>query len=223
MNIQHIKSLPSLGTPRLRPPPSESTLLDDTLVRRFCSGDLLVFEVLVTKYQRRVTSIINATVRNQSVADELTQETLMRAYRSLPGFRFESAFSSWLYAIARNLTLSYFREQHDRADNAVSLDLVNETTAGHDTAAWQGSAPNPEEQLSQARLANTIQATVTSLSPSMREALLLREIQNLSYQEIADQLKIPLNTIRSLIFRARATIATDIRPLLDGAVLARYF
>ena len=206
----------------MRPPPSESTLLDDVLVRRFCSGNLLAFEKLVTKYQRRVSSLVNAAVRNQSVADELTQETFLRAYRNLPGFRFESAFSSWLYSIARNLTLSYFREQHDRADNAVSLDLLTETADPHDTPAWQGSAPNPEEQLSQARLATTIETTITNLSPPMRAALLLREMQDLSYQEIADELKIPINTIRSLIFRARATIATDIRPLLDSAVLKRF-
>ena len=206
----------------MRPPPSESTLLDDVLVRRFCSGNLLAFEKLVTKYQRRVSSLVNAAVRNQSVADELTQETFLRAYRNLPGFRFESAFSSWLYSIARNLTLSYFREQHDRADNAVSLDLLTETADPHDTPAWQGSAPNPEEQLSQARLATTIETTITNLSPPMRAALLLREMQDLSYQDIAVELIIPINNIRSLIFRARATIATDIRPLLDSAVLKRF-
>lgn len=204
-----------------RPAPSEIGKVDDMLIRRFCDGDLRAFEVLVTKYQRRVAALINTSVRNGAVAEELTQEAFLRAYRSLPGFRFESAFSTWLYAIARNLTTSYFRDGQVQAENAVSMDVLLETMTPLENASWEGLAPEPEDYLIGTQLAAGIDQSIANLSPNMRSAFLLRELDDLSYQEIADQLLMPLNTVRSLIFRARATIGSDIRPILSKASSVR--
>ncbi|MBC7455522.1 MAG: sigma-70 family RNA polymerase sigma factor [Massilia sp.] len=193
------------------------------LIRCFCDGDLCAFEVLVTKYQRRVAALINASVRNAAVAEELTQEAFLRAYRSLPGFRFESAFSTWLYAIARNLTTSYFRDGQVRAENAIPMDLLTETMSLQENASWEGCVSGPDEHLSGVQLVAGIEQSIANLSPHMRSAFLLRELDDLSYQEIAEQLTMPLNTVRSLIFRARATIGSDIRPLLSKAIPVRSF
>ncbi len=201
-----------------RPPPSEQAKVDDLLVRRFLTGDLRAFEVLVTKYQRRIAAVINASVRNDSVAEELTQETFLRAYRGLANFRFESAFSTWLYTIARNITMSHHRDGRDRAERGVSLDLLHETLGDAEVIALEGAAPSAEEEISSQQLLASIQEAINKLSPQMREAVMLRETEGLSYAEIATRLNVPLNTTRSLIFRARATIAAHIRPVLDKAM-----
>ncbi len=201
-----------------RPALSEIGKVDDTLIRRFCEGDLRAFEVLVTKYQRRVAALINTSVGNAAVAEELTQEAFLRAYRNLPGFRFESAFSTWLHAIARNLTTTYFRDGQARAENAIPMDLLLETMTPLENANWQGLAPGPDEYLMGAQLAAGIDQSIANLSPSMRSAFLLRERDELSYQEIAEQLLMPISTIRSLIFRARATIGSEIRPIMSKAI-----
>ncbi|MGK5020259.1 sigma-70 family RNA polymerase sigma factor [Janthinobacterium lividum] len=206
-----------------QPELSEIGKVDNLLIRRFCSGDLRAFEVLVTKYQRRVAALINASVRNNAVAEELTQEAFLRAYRSLPEFRFESAFSTWLYAIARNLTMSYFRDGQEQDENSIPMDLLTETMVLQDNASWKGHAPGPDEHLCGAQLAAGIEQSIENLTPSMRSAFLLRERDDLSYQAIATQLCMPLNTVRSLIFRARATISSDIRPMLSKAISVRSF
>lgn len=218
MNSSDDSSPAEPSTKPPRPPPSEQAKVDDLLVRRFCAGDLLAFEVLVTKYQRRIAALINTSVRNDSVAEELTQETFLRVYRGLPNFRFESAFSTWLYTIARNITTSYHRDGRDRADRSVSLDEMAEEMGSTDMLMREGAAPSAEEEVSAQQLLAAIQQAIEKLSPQTREALLLRETQDLSYNEIAERLQVPLNTARSLIFRARATIATEIRPLLSKAI-----
>ncbi len=215
-----ISKLPQIHS---RPEPSEIGKVDNLLIRRFCDGDLRAFEILVTKYQRRITALINASVRNTAVAEELTQEAFLRAYRCLPSFRFESAFLTWLSAIARNLTMSYFRDGQMRADNAIPIDLLTETMGLQERANWEGYATGPHEYLCGAQLVEGIQQSIANLSPHMRSAFLLRERDNLSYQTIAEQLDMPVNTIRSLISRARATIGCEIRPLLSDTITERPF
>ena len=193
-------------------------LVDHLLIQRFNSGDVRAFEILVTKYQRRVASLVNKTVRNAGVAEELTQEVFLRAYRALANFRFESAFSTWLYTIARNAAASYHRDGHAHADNAISLQaLADDATSVHGAATAETSS-SPEDSLSGQQLLIAIQQSIERLSPQMRSSILMREMDQCSYAEIASALSIPLNTVRSLIFRARATIAVDIRPLLDSAI-----
>jgi RNA polymerase sigma-70 factor, ECF subfamily len=215
------ESAAATGKPHVRPPPSEQAKVDDLLVRRFCAGELRAFEVLVTKYQRRIAALINTSVRNDSVAEELTQETFLRAYRGLPNFRFESAFSTWLYTIARNITTSYHRDGRDRADRSISLDALTEESGNPDLATLEGANASAEDEVGAQQLLAAIHVVIENLPPQTREALLLRETQDLSYIEIAAKLNVPLNTARSLIFRARATIATQIRPLLNKAIDGR--
>jgi RNA polymerase sigma-70 factor (ECF subfamily) len=223
MTLHGIERTPEMPEAFIRPEPSPQSKVDDLLIRRFCTGELRCFEVLVTKYQRRVAALINASVRHHAVTEELTQETFLRAYRSLPNFRFESAFSTWLFTIARNLTNSYFRDGQVRADNAIPLDVLIETSSAQETAARDGLASGPDEHLSGLQLVAGIELSIANLSPRMRDAFLLREMDDLSYQEIAERLLLPLNTVRSLIFRARATIGSDIRPFVDKAISERFF
>jgi RNA polymerase sigma-70 factor, ECF subfamily len=212
---------PEDAKPHPRPEPSEQAKVDDLLIRRFCAGELRAFELLVTKYQRRVAALINNSVRNDSVAEELTQETFLRVYRGLPNFRFESAFSTWLYAIARNTATSYHRDGHGRADTSVSLDQMADENGDSESRIWQGFTSGPEAEIEGQQLVAGIQKAIQALSPPMRDALVLREMEGLSYIEIAERLKVPLNTARSLIFRARETVAAEIRPLLDVAMRER--
>lgn len=196
--------------------------VDFMLIRRFNEGDIRAFEVLVTKYQRKVASLINWSVHNNAVAEELTQETFLRAYRALGSFRFESVFSTWLFAIARNMARSYHRDGQQLADNGVPLELLaGDTNEQWSLAICTAYAPSPEENLSNVQLIEAIRQSIDSMSPQMRTSITMREIQQLSYAEIAEHLGIPLNTVRSLIFRARATIALDIRPLMDRVISAR--
>ena len=209
-------------TPLSQQADAQAVSVDFMLIRRFNEDDMRAFEVLVTKYQRRVASLINWSVHNNSVTEELTQETFLSAYRALGSFRFESAFSTWLYAIARNIARSYHRDGHQLADNGVPLDILADDAEEH----WSGVscrtyAPSPEEDLSNVQLVKAIKQSIDSMSPQMRTSITMREIEQFSYTEIAEHLGIPLNTVRSLIFRARATIALDIRPLLDRVISAR--
>lgn len=195
--------------------------MDHLLIERFNGGDIQAFEVLVTKYQRRVASLINMKVRNAAVAEELTQEVFLRAYRALGNFRFECPFASWLYAIARNAATSYYRDGNMTADNSVPFDVLLETDGLDYAAGFDNHVASPEDQLEGEQLLIAIQQSIDRLSPQMRRSITMREMEECSYAEIADALSIPLNTVRSLIFRARATIALDIRPLLDRAISAR--
>lgn len=200
--------------------PAGHRSVDHLLIQRFNDGDIAAFEVLVIKYQRRVASLINMNVRNGSVAEELTQEVFLRTYRALVNFRFESAFSTWLYMIARNIATSYYRDGHMHADNAVSMDVLAETDHPIYTPGAENYAPSPEDSLCGQQLLFAIEQSIDRLSPQMRNSITMREVEQCSYAQIADALDIPLNTVRSLIFRARATIAHDIRPLLDSAISA---
>ena len=195
--------------------------VDYLLVERFNAGDIQAFEILVTKYQRRVAWIIDQQVRHAAVAEELTQEVFLRAYRALGNFRFESAFATWLYTIARNAANTYYRDGHVHADNAMSIDAVHENTESACASIPVQTSPSPEEDLSVRQLLAAIEQSIERLSPQMRTSIIMREMEECSYADIADKLHIPLNTVRSLIFRARATIALDIRPLLDRAISTR--
>ena len=201
--------------------PHAHRLVDHLLIERFNNGEIRAFEILVTKYQRRVASLINKTVHNTAVTEELTQEVFLRVYRALANFRFESAFSTWLYTIARNTATTYYRDGHVHADNAVSIQALAEAGGAANDEVTSETAPSPEDDMSSQQLLIAIGQSIERLSPHMRTSIVMREMEECSYAEIANALSIPLNTVRSLIFRARATIALDIRPLLDRANSAR--
>ncbi len=196
--------------------------VDRLLIDRFLQGDARAFEVLVVKYQRRIAAVIEQLVRNASLTEELTQDTFIKAYRALPGFRGESRFSTWLHSIARNTALSHLGSPQARADRAATADSLSDPAERIDADSVQGTSPSPEDELASKQLLACIELGMAGLPASQREALLLREIEGLSYAEIAERLKTPLNTVRTWIFRARETIADKLQPAMTSTRSRRW-
>jgi RNA polymerase sigma-70 factor (ECF subfamily) len=191
--------------------------VDAPLVERVKMGDARAFELIVVKYQRRIERLIGRMIRDPDLVQDLAQETFIRAYRALPQFRGESAFYTWLYRIAVNtakkalvdlkrdpvLTESALGSRDD--DEEPSSRVENELTDGE----------TPEAVLASREIARTVNAAIEALSEDLRQAITLREIEGLSYEEIATAMNCPIGTVRSRIFRAREAIAARLRPLLD--------
>lgn len=191
--------------------------VDAELVARVQRGDQRAFEMLVVKYQRRIERLIARMIRDVDLVEDIAQETFIRAYRALPGFRGESAFYTWLYRIAVNTAkkamIGLKRDpllteaamggggEDDDDSPAVDRDLTDGET--------------PESTLASRQIAETVNAAVAALSEDLRQAITLREIEGLSYEEIAEMMNCPIGTVRSRIYRAREAIATRLRPLLD--------
>ena len=196
---------------------AEPADVDRLLIERFLQGDKRAFEVLVVKYQRRIAALIERIVRNGAVAEELTQETFIKAYRALPQFRGESRFSTWLHTIARNTAVGHVGSGQAQADRAAGSGEQPDDDIGS-----AGTSPSPEEELVSRQLYDTIQRAIAELPAPQREALLLREVEGLSYAEIAERLKTPLNTVRTWIFRAREAVADKIQPSMQATRSRRW-
>ena len=183
--------------------------VDAALVERAQQGEMVAFEVLVVKYQRRVAATIRRVVREDRIAEELTQEVFLSVFVALGSFRRDGDFAAWLFTIARNAARSYLRSAQNRQDDrpAQVLDNVDETDRF-------GVAPSPEEEATAHQLFDRIDAEVAALPEVQRRALLMREIDGLDYKAIAAALEQPVNTVKSHIFRAREAIASRVRPLL---------
>ena len=186
--------------------------VDRLLIDKFLQGDARAFEVLVVKYQRRIAAVIERLVRHAAVTEDLTQETFIKAYRGLPEFRGDSQFSTWLHTIARNTAMSHLGSRQARADRAATADDLADPAGLTDADSAQGTSPSPEDELASKQLLACIERGMAELPPAQRDALLLREIEGLSYAEIAERLKTPLNTVRTWIFRARETVADTLQP-----------
>ncbi|CAM3860263.1 sigma-70 family RNA polymerase sigma factor [Roseateles saccharophilus] len=182
---------------------------DALLVREAQAGNRAAFDMLVLKYQRRVERLLARSVRSPEDVADLCQETFLAAYRALPAFRGESAFYTWLYRIAVNAAQRH-RSRHRPAG---SLD-DEDGTFGTEVAPTEDATP--EALLASRQLAQGLNAAVEALAEDQRRALLLREVDGLSYEEIADLLDCPPGTVRSRIFRAREAVAARLRPLLGG-------
>ncbi|HMQ72955.1 MAG: RNA polymerase sigma factor RpoE [Burkholderiaceae bacterium] len=191
---------------------------DALLVERVKRGDQRAFEMLVVKYQRRIERLIGRMVRDVDLVADIAQETFIRAYRALPQFRGESAFYTWLYRIAVNtakkalvdlkrdpLLLESARGGGGDGDGDETSRVENELSDG----------ATPESELASRQVARAVNAAIEALSDDLRQAILLREIEGMSYEEIADAMNCPIGTVRSRIFRAREAIAERLRPLLD--------
>jgi len=189
---------------------------DAELVERAKRGEVRAFEMLVVKYQRRIERLIGRMVRDTDLVQDIAQETFIRAYRAMPQFRGESAFYTWLYRIAVNsakkalsdmkrdpLVLEGHRSGSDEGDETSRAE--NELTDGE----------TPEAILASKEMAAVVNSAVEGLSEELRQAITLREIEGLSYEEIAEAMNCPIGTVRSRIFRAREAIALKLRPLLD--------
>jgi len=182
---------------------------DALLVREAQAGSRAAFDMLVLKYQRRVERLLSRSVRDPADVADLCQETFLAAYRALPAFRGDSAFYTWIYRIAINAAQRH-RARHRPAE---SLD-DEEGTFGTD--AHPTDDATPEALLANRQLARGLNEAVEGLAEDQRRALLLREVDGLSYDEIADLMDCPPGTVRSRIFRAREALAVRLRPLLSG-------
>jgi RNA polymerase sigma-70 factor (ECF subfamily) len=195
--------------------PAEAPPLDVDLelVRRAVAGERLAFEMLVVKYQRRVAAIIRSYVRQSRIVEELTQEAFIHVYQNLVDFRAEGRFWAWVQTIARNTAASYLRSRQNRME-----DHPRSAPEDDEQAPWErapvASAPNAQDEVASQQLFGLIAKAIDALPAQQRDALIMREIEGLDYRSIAATLGVPLNTVRSLIFRGREAIAEQIRPVL---------
>lgn len=189
---------------------------DALLVERVKRGDSRAFEMLVVKYQRRIERLIARMVRDTDLVQDIAQESFIRAYRALPGFRGESAFYTWLYRIAVNTAKKALMDM--KRDPVVSESALQAGDDPDETSRVENTltdAETPDAVLASKEIAAAVNAAVDNLSEDLRQAVTLREIEGLSYEEIAEVMNCPIGTVRSRIFRAREAIAAKLRPLLD--------
>ena len=186
--------------------------VDQQLVERAQRGDKHAFELLVVKYQRRLGRLISRFVRNAAETEDVTQEAFIKAYRALPAFRGDSAFYTWLYRIGINTAKNHLLAQARRAPTSTPFD-VEEAEAFEDALLLHEVA-TPENELMSKQVAAVVNASLQQLPEDLRTALTLREIEGMSYEEIAAVMNCPIGTVRSRIFRAREVVAANLRPLL---------
>jgi RNA polymerase sigma-70 factor (ECF subfamily) len=190
--------------------------VDAALVERVRRGDQKAFELLVVKYQRRIERLIGRMVRDSDLVQDLAQETFLRAYRALPQFRGESAFYTWLYRIAVNTAkkaLVELRREPVITESALLPAGDADETFRPETEPID--TETPDAVIASREIAAAVNAAIERLSEDLRQAVVLREIEGLSYEEIAEIMNCPIGTVRSRIFRAREAIAQRLRPLLD--------
>jgi RNA polymerase sigma-70 factor (ECF subfamily) len=189
---------------------------DAALVERVKQGDVRAFEMLVVKYQRRIERLIGRMVRDVDLVPDIAQETFIRAYRALPQFRAESAFYTWLYRIAVNTAKKALVDmKRDPVMTYTSLQGSDDDDETYRGGMEPTDGETPEALLASKEIAATVNAAIAALSEDLRQAITLREIEGLSYEEISDVMNCPIGTVRSRIFRAREAIAERLRPLLD--------
>lgn len=187
--------------------------VDQQLVERAQRGDRHAFDLLVVKYQRKLGRLISRFVRDSAEVEDVTQDAFIKAYRALPGFRGESAFYTWLYRIGINTAKNYLLANKRRPPTSTPLDA--EEAEAFDDASLLREVSTPENELMSKQIVDVVQASLTQLPEDLRSALTLREIEGLSYEEIAAVMNCPIGTVRSRIFRAREAVAENLRPLLE--------
>lgn len=194
--------------------------VDQQLVERAQRGDKHAFELLVLKYQRRLGRLISRFVRDSAETEDVTQEAFIKAYRALPSFRGDSAFYTWLYRIGINTAKNYLVSLGRRAPTTTHFDV--EESEDFEGADQLQDMNTPENIMMSKEVVGVVNATLLKLPEDLRTALTLREIEGLSYEEIAEIMGCPIGTVRSRIFRARETIATNLRPLLGTSIDKRW-
>ncbi|MDD2832734.1 MAG: RNA polymerase sigma factor RpoE [Methylotenera sp.] len=187
--------------------------IDHELVLRAQRGDKRAFGLLVDKYQRKLARLLSRMIRDQTEIEDVVQESFIKAYRALPNFRGDSAFYTWLYRIGINTAKNYLVSLGRRP--SVSTDIEIEDAENFDSGDELRTTETPESSMMTKQIAQTVNDTVEALPEDLRTAITLREIEGLSYEEIATVMGCPIGTVRSRIFRARETIALKLRPLLD--------
>ncbi len=186
--------------------------VDQQLVERAQRGDKHAFELLVAKYQRRLARLISRFVRDAAEVEDVTQEAFIKAYRALPAFRGESAFYTWLYRIGINTAKNYLLSLGRRAPTSTLHDA--DESEDFEEAGLLHEVSTPENEMMSKQVVEVVNSSLQQLPDDLRTALTLREIDGLSYEEIAAVMDCPVGTVRSRIFRAREAVATNLRPLL---------
>jgi RNA polymerase sigma-70 factor (ECF subfamily) len=186
--------------------------IDRQLVQRAQRGDKRAFELLVEKYQRKLARLLSRFIRDPAEVEDVTQEAFIKAYRALPAFRGDSAFYTWLYRIGINTAKNYLMAMGRRAPTSTEVEA--EEAEGFDEGEQLRDINTPESLLLSNEIAETVNSTIEKLPEELRKAIQMREIEGMSYEDIAQAMNCPIGTVRSRIFRAREAIAEQLRPLL---------
>ncbi len=195
--------------------------VDQLLVERAQKGELKAFEMLVLKYQQRLIRLIARFVESEAEAEDIAQEAFIKAYRALPDFRGESAFYTWLYRIGVNTTNNYLVERRRKLpQNILPAGMQEDELSEHNLLLSDDNTP--ETTLMNKEIVQTIERSIEHLPQELKVAITLREIDGLSYEDIAQILECPVGTVRSRIFRAREAIVKKLRPMIESNGVKRW-
>ena len=214
-----------MSVPDERPPgpPSAATDSDLMLVERTVAGDQHAFELLVLKYQRRIQRLIGRMVRDVDLVEDIAQETFIRAYRALHQFRGDAQWYTWLYRIAVNTAKKTLMElKHDPTVSESSFRSADDEDETYQPRNEPTTDETPESVLAAKEIGAVVNAAIEALPDDLRQAVTLREIEGLTYEEIASVMNCPIGTVRSRIFRAREAISARIRPMLESQIGKRW-
>lgn len=189
--------------------------IDQRLVERVQRGDKRAFDLLVVKYQRKLFRLLSRLIRDPAEIEDVAQEAFIKAYRALPNFRGESAFYTWLYRIAINTAKNHLVAQGRRAPTQTEAEI--EDAENFDDGELLRSEDTPDRMLLSKQVAEAVNRAIEQLPGELRTAIVLRELEGLTYEEIAASMNCPIGTVRSRIFRAREAVAAELRPILDTA------
>ncbi len=194
--------------------------IDQQLVERAQKGDKKAFDMLVGKYRRKLERLLSRSIRDPAEIEDVAQEVFIKAYRALPSFRGDSAFYTWLYRIGINTANNHLVSKGRRAPTSTEYDA--EEAESFEDGAHLRDINTPESLLLSRQIGDTIHAAIEGLPDELRTAIVLRELEGHSYEEIAQMMDCPIGTVRSRIFRAREAVAERLRPLLDAAPSRRW-
>ncbi len=192
---------------------SSQELLDHELVRRVQRGDSAAFDLLVRKYQHRIAALIGRYIPDWSETQDVAQETFLRAYRAIASFRGDAQFYTWLHRIAVNTAKNHL-VSHNRRPPTDDIDAAD--AEQFESGIRLRDTDTPERELMRQEIERTVMRVVDGLPEELRTAITLREVDGLSYEEIAQRMDCPIGTVRSRIFRAREAIDAELQPLLDN-------